>query len=137
MKAKIIEAKFKRSKLELNHTQLWKNLDLSIQNIILENINLSMTESPIVTSFINNFEWWLITDETIYNYNNILDVIILSNISKIEISKNIKTFNENYLNIYYEEKVLPLNLEKKSWVIIIEILKHLTHLNISVINDSN
>ncbi|KMQ67735.1 hypothetical protein ACM39_12925 [Chryseobacterium sp. FH2] len=132
MKISILEAKFRRSKLELNYTELWKTLNISKQNIILQTINLSINETPIVTSFINNVEWWLITDQTIYNYNNYLDKILLSNISKIEIFKDIKTLNESCINIYYNEKILPLKLEEKSWIIIIEILKHLTHLNISI-----
>lgn len=137
MKASIIEAKFRRNKLELKHTQLWKTLDIFKQNIVLENINLSTDESPLIISFINNIEWWLITDKTIYNYNSSLSIILLSDISKIEISKDIKILNENYLNIYYDKKILPLKLEQKSWIIIIEILKHLTHLNISVDNNFN
>ncbi|MCY1660754.1 hypothetical protein [Chryseobacterium sp. SL1] len=137
MKASIIEAKFRRNKLELKHTQLWKTLDIFKQNIVLENINLSTDESPLIISFINNIEWWLITDKTIYNFNSSLSIILLSDISKIEISKDIKILNENYLNIYYDKKILPLKLEQKSWIIIIEILKHLTHLNISVNSNSN
>ncbi|MCS3533038.1 hypothetical protein [Chryseobacterium sp. JUb7] len=132
MKISTLEAKFRRSKLDLNYTELWKTLNISKQNIILQSINLSITEKPIITSFVNDFEWWLITDKTIYNYNNNLDIILLSNISKIEMFKNIKTLNESCLNIYYNEKILPLKLEGKSWIIIIEMLKHLTHLNISI-----
>ncbi|MCS3869424.1 hypothetical protein J3D55_002340 [Chryseobacterium ginsenosidimutans] len=132
MKISILEAKFRRSKLKLNYTELWKTLNISKQNIILQSINLSINETPIVTSFINNIEWWLLTDQTIYNYNNYLDIILLSNISKIEMFKDIKTLNESCINIYYNEKILLLKLEETSWIIIVEILKHLTHLNISI-----
>lgn len=137
MKVSILEAKFRRSKLDLDYTKLWKSLDISKQNLILENINLSVNETPIVTLFMKNTEWWLISDEKVYNYNNSLDTIHLDAILNIEISKDIKIHNENYLNIYYDEKILPLKLEQKSWIIIIEILKHLTHLNISVDKNLN
>lgn len=137
MKVSILEAKFRRSKLDLDYTKLWKSLDISKQNLILENINLSVNETPVVTLFMKNTEWWLISDKKVYNYNNSLDIIHLDAILKIEISKDIKIHNENYLNIYYDEKRLPLKLEQKSWIIIIEILKHLTHLNISVDKNLN
>lgn len=132
MKISILEAKFKRSKLELNCTELWKTLNISKQNIILQSINLSINETPIITSFMNNIEWWLVTDQTIYNNNKFLEAIPLSEISKIEISKDVKILNEGYLNIYHYEKISQLKLEQKSWIIVIEILRHLTHLNISV-----
>ncbi|MDQ0593927.1 hypothetical protein QFZ37_002296 [Chryseobacterium ginsenosidimutans] len=132
MKVSILESKFRRSKLELKYTELWNTLDISKKNMILDNINLSINEIPIITLFINNFEWWLITDQVIYNYNNILDIINLSDIFKIEISKDIKILDKNYLNIYYKSKISSLELEKKSWIIIIEILRHLTHINISI-----
>lgn len=131
MKISILEAKFRRSKLELNHTKLWKSLDLSKQNVILRKINLSLDETPIIISFIDDMEWWLMTDQTIYNYNNFLEIIPLNEIFKIEISKDFKSLNENYLSIYYNEKVLSIKLEQKSWIIIIDILKHITQLDIS------
>lgn len=132
MKISILEAKFRRSKLELNYTELWKTLNISKKKIILENINFHENEIPIIVSFVNTSEWWLITDKRIYNYNNFLEILDLENIFKIEISKEIKFINSNYLNIYYNENLLQLKLEKKSWIIIIEILKHLTHLDISI-----
>lgn len=131
MKISILEAKFRRSKLELTRTKLWKSLDLSKQNIILEKINSSLKETPIIISFINDIQWWLMTDQTIYNCNNSLDIIPLNEISKIEISKDVKYLNENYLKIYYNEIILSINLEQKYWIIIIDILKHLTQLDIS------
>lgn len=132
MKVSILESKFRRSKLELKYTELWNTLDISKRNTILDNINLSINETPIIVSFINNFEWWLITDQAIYNYNNFLSIINLSDIFKIEISKNIKILHKNYINICCTGKVSSLEIEKKSWIIIIEILRHLTHTNISI-----
>lgn len=137
MKVSILESKFRRSKLELKYTELWNTLDISKRNMILDNINLSISETPIIISFINNFEWWLITDQAIYNYNNFLSIINLSDIFKIEISKDIKILHKNYLNIYYKGKVSSLELEKKSWIIIIEMLRHLTHINISIEKNFN
>ncbi|UCA61230.1 hypothetical protein KB553_06785 [Chryseobacterium rhizoplanae] len=132
MKVSILEAKFRRSKLELNYTSLWKSLEVSKQNIILNKIHLLTDEMPIISFYLNDVDWWLMTNQSIYNYNSFLSIINLKEILKIEIPGNIKFIDENYMNIYYNEKILPLKLEQKSWIIITEIIKHLTHLNIII-----
>ncbi|VFA43731.1 hypothetical protein [Chryseobacterium indologenes] len=132
MKVSILEAKFRRSKLELNYTSLWKSLEVSKQNIILNKINLLTDEIPIISLYLNDLDWWLITNQHIYNYDNFLSIINVKEILKIEIPGKIKFLDENYINIYYEEKMLPLKLEQKSWIIISEIIKSLTHLNIII-----
>ncbi|ASE64065.1 hypothetical protein EG352_19855 [Chryseobacterium indologenes] len=132
MKVSILEAKFRRSKLELNYTSLWKSLEVSKQNIILNKINLLTDEIPIISLYLNDLDWWLITNQHIYNYDNFLSIINVKEILKIEIPGKIKFLDENYINIYYEEKMLPLKLEQKSWIIISEIIRSLTHLNIII-----
>lgn len=131
MKISILEAKFRRSKLDLQYTTLWKSLEISKQDVILEKIKL-IDEIPIFSFYLNSLDWWLITDKHIYNHNKYLNIINLKDISKIEIPSNIKFIDNNYVNIYYNEKVLSLKLEQKSWIIIAEIIKHLTHLNIVI-----
>ncbi|MCT2407686.1 hypothetical protein NZD88_09070 [Chryseobacterium antibioticum] len=130
MKVSILEAKFRRSKLELNYTSLWKSLEVSKQNIILRKINLLTDEIPIISLYLNDLDWWLITNQNIYN--SFLSIINLKEVLKIEIPSNIKFLDENYIYIYYSEKMLPLKLEQRSWVIITEIIKNLTHLNIII-----
>ncbi len=134
MKVSILEAKFRRSKLELNYTSLWKSLEVSKQNIILNKINLLTDEIPIISLYLNDLDWWLITNQHIYNYDNFLSIINVKEILKIEIPGKIKFLDENYINIYYEEKMLPLKLEQKSWIIISEIIRSLTHLISLLIN---
>lgn len=131
MKISTLEAKFRRSKLDLQYTSLWKSLEISKQDIILEKIKL-IDEIPIFPFYLNSLDWWLITNKHIYNHNKSLNIINLKDISKIEIPNNIKFIDNNYVNIYYNEKLLSLKLEQKSWIIITEILKHLTHLNIVI-----
>ncbi|WP_313611875.1 hypothetical protein [Chryseobacterium arthrosphaerae] len=132
MKVSILEAKFRRSKLELNYTSLWKSLEVSKQNIILNKIHLLTDEIPIISFYLNDVDWWLMTNQCIYNYDSFLSIINLKEILKIEIPGNIKFIDENYMNIYYDGKILSLKLEQKSWIIITEIMKYLTHLNIII-----
>ncbi|PKF74192.1 hypothetical protein [Chryseobacterium sp. PMSZPI] len=128
IKPNFIEAKFRRSKLMLDKTKLWKTIDILKQQVISSKINLEYDEKELIC-FYNYDYWWLFTTKNlIVNDNKSLLYISLFEISKIDLPANIKNINhpEAYIDIYFQDKKVKLQLEKFSWPIMIEILKFVT-----------
>lgn len=124
----VIEAKFKRSNLNLVKTKLWKTLETSQQQLILSEIKQIDSDRKFICFYNYNY-WWLLTnkDLVISDNGNVL-CIGLFEISKIELSADIKSMDstEVIFDVFYKDEIIKLQIEKSSWPIVIEILKFVT-----------
>lgn len=128
MNPSIIEAKFRRSKIDLDKTKLWKTFDINQKEYISNKINLIDNEKELICYY-NDDYWWLLTNNNlIVSDKENIKYIKLFEIFKIELSTNIKNINstEVFVGIFYQDNKIKLELEKSSWPIIIEILKFMT-----------
>jgi len=136
----IVEAKFKRSKLNLNKTKLWNMLTIEKKKYIIDKTKLIDSDQNIICYYPNDKYWWLITNNHLVTFNNEKILFIkLFDISKIEIMSNIKytDSNEAFIYIFSNHTQVELRIEKNSWTIIIEILKFITSSNFNIISKDN
>ncbi|MBB6369650.1 hypothetical protein [Chryseobacterium shigense] len=134
MNPSIIEAKFRRSKLDLDKTKLWRTVNIDQQESILNKISLTQDEKELICYY-NGDNWWLLTTNNLIvcNKENIKQIKLFE-IFKIELSNNIKNINssELFIDISCNDNIIKLELEKSSWPIIVEILKLITTAEVNV-----
>ena len=134
MNPSIIEAKFRRSKIDLDKTKLWRTVNIDQQESILNKISLTQDEKELICYY-NDDSWWLLTTNNLIvcNKENIKQIKLFE-IFKIELSNNIKNINssEFFIDILYNNNIIKLELEKSSWPIIVEILKLITPAEVNV-----
>jgi len=132
----IVEAKFRRSNLNLKETKLWNMLTTEKKICIIDKTKIIDSDQNIICYYPNDKYWWLITNNHLVIFDNEKMLFIkLFDILKIEITSNIKyTDFKEVIHICCNHIQVELHIEKDSWTIIVELLKFITSANFNIIS---
>ena len=125
---KTIEAKFRRSKIETKLTKLWIDASSHMQLTVLKEIALNDSETPIILYFVNESQWWVITNERIFvRQINEITFINLSDIERVELKKlfegEVEKNKCTSVQLFVKNQYWDFNLEAGTWPLIYEILR--------------
>ncbi|MCS3533025.1 hypothetical protein [Chryseobacterium sp. JUb7] len=122
----IIKSKFKRIKKNILKTDLYENLDKDLQYKINNNILFLENETPILSYFASEDNYWLLTDIRIITDNFIisLDEIEIVNIPEIFDEGRGNSECDSLEIVKKDTHIFILRLEKLTWHIIFNILTY-------------
>ena len=125
--ASVIENKFIRSKSKLEFTNLWKQIDNSLKQVILKDTNLNLGEIPLISYFKDDLQWWLISNESLYIKNGNIVKLAFKELIKVDLTPllgtEISKAELTNLELFVKNGRIELFVERLSWPIIYSILQ--------------
>ena len=125
--ASLIKSKFLRSRPKLHFTKSWSETANHIKQIILEDIKLRTGEEPVINFYKDKQHWWLLSNNSLYIRNFVIDEYEFRDFKEIEPPQNfyqgVNVEESSAVQVIAEDSYIQLVIEPASWAIVYSILK--------------
>jgi hypothetical protein len=125
----IIKSKFLRNKETqyFTFTKTWQAVDANIQQIVLSSIKMTNSETPVILYYLNEKNWWLMSNQALYLQNTSFQYIYFKDIDSVDIptlwSGEVSKTEISSVNLQVGTREFEVKLEPKSWPIMFSILQ--------------
>lgn len=124
----VVEAKFRRFKINSKNTKLWKEVSEDVKSEITKEIKILDSEVKVLYFFENSSYWWLLTNQRlILSIEDAISYFNLEDIIKVEPTRvfenDVSKQNNCQLTLCFEDNKFELVVEKGTWHAICNILK--------------